>query len=130
MGERLQRLRRQTGPQPKVAHGIKTIPTYGLNFFRPFFREAADLSKADAQRINSPYVLTLSFVTRINAPVPYQPFPHIKIALSFPPIQFLQRAIPNRNIHVYRTDFNTMLLRITDQLRGGVESHRLAVEQR
>ena len=42
----------------------------------------------------------------------------------------LQRAIPRRAIHIRRQHRHPMLARIADDLRRGVEAHRLRVQQR
>ena len=42
----------------------------------------------------------------------------------------LQRAVPGAEIHIYRQHFHAMRAGIADDLRRGIEAHRLGVEQR
>ena len=47
-----------------------------------------------------------------------------------PPVADLQRAVPAARIDVHRADLDAVLAGIAHDLRGGVEAHRLGVEQR
>src|SRR6185312_3735790 len=52
-----------------------------------------------------------------------------------PPLPFkggevFKRAIPVAEIHIHRAHLDPVLARVADDLRGGVEAHRLAVQQR
>ena len=44
-------------------------------------------------------------------------------------VAFFQRAVPPASVHIHRPHFDAVLLRITDDLGGGVEAHRLRVDQ-
>ena len=46
------------------------------------------------------------------------------------PVRWFQRIVPIRKIHIHGTDFHAMLAGIPHNLRGRIEAHGLAVQQR
>ena len=109
-GSRVRSQRSRTESKPRAAHAFDGLA--------PFLGEAVDLAKAEAQRVRRQNV---SAHRRHDADAD---------APSAAQDSRLQRAIPVGTIDIDRPHLDAMLLRVAHELRRGVETHRLAVEQR
>src|SRR5829696_4014809 len=91
MRELLQRPRRQAGAQPEIADGIEARAARRLDLPAPFFGEAADLAKAETQRMGGVDVAALGFMTGMD-PLVYFYLRETVRPLSISPPQAGERA--------------------------------------